>query len=346
MKRIISCVLVIILAISFFSVYADASSISSIEYGNIDYKNDWSIDITDVTMIQRFLCQIISFDGIQKESADYDHDGDITILDATYIQRHIANTSVPKECGGSFEFMSSVTHLYADYESGKAMAGVPVTFTADEGRIIDPKFQPIEYRFEIYSYTDKSSPIAVRDYSQDRTFTYTFESANTRYEIYVYSRNRYGYIGNMWISSYEVIEPNNIKDLAITSVYTNQYGNKELYYNGYFCTSMYFKNMSFYAIAKGGSGDYQYAFEYQKKDEVLTQEYSYDNSFTIPREAIPGWEENGKSPDDYGWVYQADDYDWRTIAPYELTVKVKDSNGLETSETYLIAAIEDFGSMG
>lgn len=28
------------------------------------------------------------------------------------------------------------------------------------------------------------------------------------------------------------------------------------------------------------------------------------------------------------------------------TVKVRDSNGLETSETYLIAAIEDFGSMG
>lgn len=345
MKKFVSYMLVMVLGISCFSTYAYASYQSDIAYGNIDYKHNSIVDITDITMIQRFLAQMNSFDGIQKESADYDHDGDVTVLDATYLQRYMANMTVPENCGGSFEYMSSVTHLYADYESGKAMAGVPVTFTADEGKSIDPIFQPTEYRFEIYSYADRSEPIAVRDYSQSRSFTYTFESAETLYEIYVYSRNRYGYGGNMRISSYKVIEPKDMSDIAITSVYTDQYGNKELYYYRFFRTSMYFNSMSFFVIANGGSGNYQYAFEYKKKDDVLTQEYSDDNSFTIPREAIPGWEENGISPG-YGWADQSDDYNWRDIAPYELTVKVKDSNGIETSETYLIAAIDDFGAMG
>ena len=346
MKKIVSILILSIVVFFCVPLHVFASYNSNIEYGNIDYQHNSTVDIMDATLIQMYLAQMKTFDEVQTESADYDHDGEITVLDITFLQRFLCGINIHENFGGSFKFMSSVTHLYADYESGKAQVGVPVTFTADEGREYDPKSQPIEYRFEIYSYTDKSSPIVVRDYSQDKTFTFTFESANTLYEIYVYSRNRYGYIGNMWISSYKVIEPNNTNDLKITSVYTDQYGNKELYYYGFFRTSMYFKNMSFYAIAKGGSGDYQYAFEYQKKDEVLTQEYSYDNSFTIPRADIPGWEENDTLPDDYGWVFQADNYDWRSIAPYKLTVKVRDSNGLETSETYLVAAIEDFGSMG
>ena len=346
MKKILCLMFLSILVLLCIPLHAFAGYHSNIEYGNIDYKNNTIVDIMDVTLMQMNIAQMNTFDGVQTEAADFDHDGEITVLDVTFLRRSICGISIPEGCGGYFEYMSSVTHLYADYESGKAQVDVPVTFTADEGRMIDSQFQPVEYRFEIYSYADRSKPLAVRDYSYNRTFTYTFKSADTRYEIYVYSRNRYGYIGKMRISSYEVTEPQNTGQLAVTSVYTNQYGNKELYFYRYFRTSMYFRDMTFFAIAKGGSGDYQYAFEYQKRDQTLTQDYSNNNSFTIAGTDLPGWEENGLSPDSYGWVDQNEYYNRIEIAPYELTVKVKDSNGAEASETYFIAAVDDFGSIG
>ena len=335
MKRIIALFLMIILITFCIPVSFSASAVTFVDYGNVNYLYDDEVDALDATMIQRYIASLTDFDGVQKEAADYDHDGEISMIDVTLILRSVAQINIPKYCGGSFEYMSSVTHLYADFESGKAIAGAPVTFTADEGRQIDDSFQPIEYRFEIFSYADKNEPIAVRDYSQENSFTYTFDSADIRYEIDVYSRNRYGYVGQMRISSYQVIEPYTLEQPVITSVYSNQYGNKELFYSRYFHTSIFYKNMTFFTVAKGGSGDYQYAFEYKTEKHTLTQDYSEDNSFTVDRADFPGWEESSQ-----------DDYDWRDVQPNELIVHVKDSTGNQTTETYLVAAIDDVGAIG
>lgn len=345
MKRFSILVLVLALVIVCIPISANASSNSTVMYGNIDYKNDYEVDVSDVTLIQRFLIQAIAFDEIQMESADYDHNGDVTLLDATYIQRSLSSICVPDGFGGKFHLKPSVSLLYANYESGKAMVGVPVTFTVDESKQNDLPIYPIEYRFVIYSCSDKSNPIAVRDFSQERNFTYTFESAEDTYEINVYLRNRFGYEGQVKINSYHVIRPYSLEKPIITSVYTDQYGNRELYYSTSFRSSLFYDNMVFFAIANGGSGDYQYSFEYKMKDKSLIQDYSYNNSFVVEKLNYPGWEENGY-PENDGWAIHSKDYKWYEVEPFELIVKVKDSDGNISSESYLISAIDDFGLIG
>ena len=155
MKRIIS----IITVLSLLSALLAGTALSAgavplgMFYGDVDY--DFWVDSTDVTLIQRHLSNMVTFDALQKELADYDHDSEVGITDVTIIQRVLAKMSVREEYGGSFLPETTIHRIYSDYASGKAMIGVPVTITAngiDSSRYYpqpDSFFEPIEYRFEI-----------------------------------------------------------------------------------------------------------------------------------------------------------------------------------------------------
>lgn len=59
-----------------------------------DANGDGEIDITDATIIQRVLAEIIEDDGMISIRGDVDGDG-LNILDATLIQRYLVNLYIP-----------------------------------------------------------------------------------------------------------------------------------------------------------------------------------------------------------------------------------------------------------
>lgn len=347
MKRIISFFLLFAVLVLCFPIHIGGTAITIRKYGDIN--NDQFIDIVDVSLVQKALATLGIYDGVQKEAADFDHNNEVSAVDATLIQRFISKMDIPEGCGGQYEPMSFIRRLYADYDSGQAMVGVPVTFIAQGGYPyyeyeVDEKFNPNEYKFEVFSSDNMEEPIFVRDYSEDNSFSYVFERADCTYRINAYARNRYQFESGIYYSTFRVVESYDLDKPIISSIYTDKYGNKGINSNNSnFKTSCRWNDLVFSVIAKGGSGKYMYAFEYKTNDKILVQEYSDNNCFTIGSENFPGWDEYEAIKPFMNSYYR---YDPSKVLPYELTVKVKDSDGNISSESYLISAIDDFGLIG
>ena len=59
-----------------------------VKYGDVN--QDGKITVDDVTMLQKYLAEIITLNDAQKRAADTDGDGQIKIVDATEIQKYLA----------------------------------------------------------------------------------------------------------------------------------------------------------------------------------------------------------------------------------------------------------------
>ena len=76
---------------SYSGVAAEATTETIVESCLIgDVNEDGQINITDATMIQQAVAELIELTAEQREAADTDGDGKITISDATMIQKYIA----------------------------------------------------------------------------------------------------------------------------------------------------------------------------------------------------------------------------------------------------------------
>ena len=355
MKKI-SKICVIILQVCFlFSIipHASASIMNVAVYGDIN--DDLKAGIEDVTYIQRYLVNLYSFTGYQIEAADYNHDGAITIEDATFIQRNIVNIKIPEGFGGWFEPYSTANLVYADYSSGKAMVGIPVTFTMQGGYPYDNDepsafYDPITYNVEIFDYSQprdengRYNPIISHTSTQNE-FTYTFEKAGN-YQITVIISDRFDN-ETYYNCNYSVVEPYSIDHPVVASVYTD----KPRYYNAFvedsFVPYSNWQEMSLYIKAIGGSGEYEYSFELIAGEDSIYKNYSKDNSFTIERKDFPGLKEYQiiQTENRTHWnepEYIEQHYDWHNVKPYELHITVRDSNGDVITETVTIEAIQDF----
>ena len=178
MKKFIAFLLGSVLLVSLFSISAGAA-LPPVVFGDLNH--DYKADILDVTLIQRGLAGAIDFGYEAQLRADFDRDGAATVFDATWIQRQDANITIPESFGGEGSADIHVTSFYADYDSGKAMVGVPVTFTArancgEEG-----------CTYEFYIDGEK-----VQDRSEKNTFTYTFTQSGD-YDVAVTAYNPYGF---------------------------------------------------------------------------------------------------------------------------------------------------------
>ena len=178
MKRIIAILPALILCISVFAISANAA-MPPVVFGdlNLDYK----ADILDATLIQRALVSPMDFSYESQLRADFDRDGEASVLDATWIQRKEANMTIPEGFGGEGYADIEVTSFYADYDSGRAAVGVPVTFTARAN--CGEKGSTYEF------YLDGK---LVQDRSEKNTFTYTFSESGD-YDVSVKAYNRYGF---------------------------------------------------------------------------------------------------------------------------------------------------------
>lgn len=176
MKITLSALLITALMISLLTFSAGAALPPAL-VGDVNY--DDSVDILDVTLIQRYLIDSAVFYDNQKPVADFDRDGEISVIDATWIQRKEAGMTIPEGCGGWLDQGILVTSFYADHASGKAAAGVPVTFTArancgEEG---------CTYAF----YIDGKM---IQERSEVNTFTYTFpESGDYNVEVKAFNKD-------------------------------------------------------------------------------------------------------------------------------------------------------------
>jgi len=177
MKKALAILLVIILPLIAFAVSAGAA-LPPVEFGDVN--GDFSADVLDVTLIQRYLAELEVFSYEKEIRADFDHDGSVTSIDATWIQRSDAEMNIPEGYGGEGSQNINVTSLYADYDSGKAAVGVPVTFTA-----LTNGGDGCTYEFYIGSEL-------IRERSENNTFTYTFTESGF-YNVHVWAYNKYGF---------------------------------------------------------------------------------------------------------------------------------------------------------
>ena len=79
---------------SYAQVFAEANNIPYeliVSYETGDVNRDGVVNITDATEIQRYLAEIVTFDGDQIALADVDGDGDVSISDATALQFMLAS---------------------------------------------------------------------------------------------------------------------------------------------------------------------------------------------------------------------------------------------------------------
>lgn len=378
-RKLTAFVLTAVLLLSCFVVTAGAVPMPD-QIGDVN--NDDAVDITDVTLIQRHLARMIDFDAYALVKADFDNDREVTTLDVTALQRTLTHMDVPESWGGYFISGSTIHRVYSNYASGKAMTGVPVTITA-EGIDTSPYypqpdsfFEPIEYSFEIgqgdYIRDDSGKIIfdengtpqyryeifAQQEWSAQNSITYTFEKAGN-YSVTIQLRNRLGF--EDWQSAYIVVtEPYSADTPVITSVITDKGNSVGLLRRDKIQPSCHDDSLTVTVLAEGGSGAYEYAFELRNPNETVMQGYSADNSFTIGKDYLPGWAEYNELKErerEYVsqqfaegalWVEIPDEfnYDADNYEPYDLIIKIKDSEGSETEETVKIAPIYDFDYIG
>lgn len=235
-----------------------------------DANLDFTRNIKDATIVQKYVARIENFTYLQELVADTDSDGSITIKDATLIQKDVADLV---RIDG--EIYTHITNRgsYANYNSGKAMAGVPVTFTANT-YCLDDRAYPLTYEFCVDDELIQKNNTGI--------FGYTFPTAD-KYNVIIKVTNNFGKTKNIEFPSYKVVAPYESETPVIKALYPDH----SSYHPPSFDESD--ENVTFTAEAIFGAGDYKYEF---LLDGKVIREYSDSNTYTF--EKMPP-----TSPDEY-----------------------------------------------
>lgn len=76
------------------------------------------VDITDATMIQRYIAEMITLSDTAMKAADADQNGEVDVLDATWIQRYLSSMNAPEGIGDTdYDYVYSL--------NAKLMEGTP-----------------------------------------------------------------------------------------------------------------------------------------------------------------------------------------------------------------------------
>ncbi len=252
-KRTLIAIIIISL-FTFANIIHTAAAITPANPGDADL--NYETNIKDATLIQKFLAGLVTPNGLQKAVAEVDGDGAVTIKDATIVQKYCAGLIDSFAVGLIFRDLYAES-LIADYDSGKAITGVPITFTA----AADGFGHPFYYQFFV---NDK----AVTELTEQNTYTCTFDEVGF-YNVSVHVLSDYGITDQITIRDYEVSASYESDTLLIKSFYHDKSPCR--LYEGCGKTT-------FTAQAMFGSGVYEYAF---CLDGVTVQEYSAENTFTI-----------------------------------------------------------------
>ena len=297
MKKFLS--LICVTAILLTLCVSGASAMRAPTYAG-DVNLDWEVSVSDATLIQKYLAGMVEFTLFQEILADTDNDGKITILDATLIQKDIAEIA-HIESEDIFPYLIE-EYFYSDYDSGKAMCGVPVTFYAS-AYAYDERSYPVTYEFYV-------NDELVQERSEQSTFTYTFEKPGS-YDICAISYNTFEYSESLsGYYDYIVVEPYESEAPVISSVYCTEQTGSDLWFDIWEQ-----EELTFVTNAIKGSGEYEYSFLI---DGIMIQDFSENNTFSY-------WFEEPE--------YNFDDDDHTRKYHLEIFVRDKVSN-ITTQEAY------------
>lgn len=258
MKRTLKVLAALLLAVVMLSAAAVTTRAlpAPVFIGDVD--DDNSITIMDASRIQRWLAELEEelMGGNQPQGyrpqkyqeyiGDINRDGSCDILDASYIQRFIAGYLDIKLWDlSTWAYYIEDTRLYADYNSGKARVGVPVTFHADVPYYSgtanpDNPTEPYTYEFLINGEV-------VQERSENTEMTYTFTEAGS-YKITAVCYNALDCSTSQSIWNYQVVEPYSLEKPVIVST---------LYPDDTYCRTGY---SDLHVRAEGGDGGYQYKY--------------------------------------------------------------------------------------
>ena len=255
-----------------------------------DADSDDSVTVMDATRVQRWLAGLSRMTKLEKFLADVNGDGRLDILDATRIQRKLAGLGdfydADVTSGGFFGYYIEDYRFYANYDSGKARVGAPVTFHAEaiavDSRAYGDPQEPMTYEFFINSRL-------VQERSEKNELIYTFTDPGT-YRIQVTMYNAFDESKNAYLSSYQVVEPYDLERPVIVSTLF-----KDDTYNNAGYSPLYLRT-------EGGAGPYCYMvtayglYDGYEKDGFFIEEpvdetspiiistgYSVGDVYQIPR---------------------------------------------------------------
>ncbi len=270
MKKFICMLCALVLLASSSAILANAIP-APYYVGNADGHGD--VDIRDATFIQKYVAKLIDSDPYTdpyaKFLADINADGEITVQDATLIQKDLAR--IEQAVRGSYPDIS-YRGFYANYDSGKAMAGVPVTFTAVADSV-EEFADPLVYEF----YVDK----VLVEKGDSKSFTYTFADEGF-YDVSIKCINGFGHSNERGESYFEVVKPYESETPVIKAFYPDQLNFYSYSFDGVKGDATYTAEVIF------GEGDYQYEF---LLDGKVIQEYSDKNTYVFTEAPKPKHEE-------------------------------------------------------
>lgn len=235
-----------------------------------DTDGDNYVTITDATKIRRWLAGLTEMDKLAQYLGDVNGDGTCDILDATRIQRKLVNLdSFYKDYIGNWYV--SDWRFYADYNSGKAMVGTPVTFTAEVPGYVDHIHTVLDadsqtesptHTFEFYLMTEEwidgkyqQKFECIQERSESNTCTYTFTEPGTYKPVCrIYNWLDQSVDATIWY--YKVVEPYSLDKPVIVSTLFRE--------DTYSITG----ESPLTVRAEGGSGDYMYKFTIQTTDHL------------------------------------------------------------------------------
>lgn len=247
----------LLIALALYNVCATSVSAAIAPQTTGDCDLDDRVTVKDATLIQKYLVKVTSFTPLQEYASEVDGDNKVTIKDATMIQKKCAEIIEDFNVDSVFWTDAHTNGFYADYNSGKATTGTPVTFTA----LVDGNGEP--FRYEFFINEEK-----VTEISEENCFTHTFTETGT-YRIGVKYYNRFDYVDYGYIYDYEVVEAISTSDLAVKAFYHS---------NNSTVLHEYVYDTEFTATAMGGSGNYEYRF---LLDSKVVQDYSDKNTFLL-----------------------------------------------------------------
>lgn len=278
MKRILALILALALCISLFTFGANAALAPAL-IGDMNY--DHTVNILDATLIQRALAGISQISDYYWAVADFDRDGEATSIDVTWIQRQEAMMDVSEGYGGEADPNITVHTFYADYDSGKAAVGVPVTFTADATLYDD----------HTYSYEFFVDGVMVQSRSEKNSFTHTFTESGY-HKVNVAAYNPDGFCDRASYSDYYF--ENDERGFNVVDSYS--YDQLELISVG--LINYMFGDPSVKVRASGGTAPYTYSYRIPDMSDGYDywgSDVEHYNSFV---------ERYGE---DYGWKLLHDD---------------------------------------
>ena len=189
-KKYISVILSVLLIIV-TSVFTVSAVPATMYTGNVD--GEGKITVKDATLVQKNVAGLVEFSKIKAAIADVDGDETVTVKDATMIQKYCADI-IDAFTVESVPYLLYINNINADYDSGKAMVGVPVTFTV----LVDSERKETTYKYFI-------NDEAVGEPSSENTFTYTFDEAGV-YKLEIHAYNDLGLGDISTIYDYEVVD--------------------------------------------------------------------------------------------------------------------------------------------